>query len=328
MKAIGLLAVASFVLGATPAFAQDLNSGVFVDTHLGTAIELSGEKKRLTLSLRQDFARHSRGSIRLELSAPLDEDTRIAAFTGSSLDPVPGFRARVFIGGDSIRNAVTNGAGAPTPRSTSGLQMDPSGHEGDSLGFEGGAELAYAYDRLNVLDASDLSLEATQRSTYELRIGGRGAIHFFGNAHMSAMLTMQSGIEVARSSETESATVCTQHPSSDPSMTAESCEDGLLATTDASTEYAGYASVSTVVLFDVNLDGVQAGVNFSLNAYDLSRDASTRLVWRSVFFFSPTSRSVPVMFGVGFDVNSHPQRGDRELIPFAMLGGSLTGAAR
>jgi hypothetical protein len=294
--------------------------------------------------------------IRGELTAPLDEQTRIAALTerGHALP----FRIKLGVDLDLIqtalneylssnevnaamqlckeyREAVKSDAECPNTREFNEWLHRSGPAEGaftvrapHVVPWTLGLDLELGFDRKKVFDNKDVAVKAVEREAHDIKAA------FSAKAFPTAWLAipMQVGAAFENKFKTKSAMRCESFDSADAQITAQACEDALVLDSDSKSQTSMFVDAAVVATIPVTADDdLQPGVELrerldGLGAESFSRTSVT-------FFVTPTDKPIMTRFGVGlrFDValRDEPiekptyEEGDAWLTPLLLVGVGL-----
>jgi hypothetical protein len=256
--------VALTLLGVmAPALADD--AADTVDTlsspWRGAALRLASEDKRFVLAVNSLFKGFR---IRTDLSAPLDDETRTAAFVGKT-GLAPGFRGALYLGYDSTYRALDldagdqgllpacERAGIPNAKCTQKrldekLRLDGKPAARSEAYWGIGVEASYAYDRQSAF----MNDVATNKETFpvsDLQVDASAVITWPNRL----TLTLRAGYE--RSNQVSFATFrrCVALPSTDMSVSGTACGDAKYVVSDPDPEGSYHARAAVAYYPDDSL---------------------------------------------------------------------------
>jgi hypothetical protein len=216
-----------------PVLADDSQDAAdtIASTWTGGALRLAADDKRFVLALT---TLHDGVRVRGEASAPLDGDTRTAAFVGRR-GIAPGFRGSFYVGYESTFRALTLTAADQTLRAyCERKHIDPclQSKVDEQMRRDGqpaaraerywgaGLDFSYAYDRKTAF-VDDVASDTTDYRVTDLQIDASAVL----TLPSRWTLTARAGYERANRVSLGDFRRCTTLPSTDMTVRGEACSD-------------------------------------------------------------------------------------------------------
>ncbi|MCA9609204.1 MAG: hypothetical protein KC619_26565 [Myxococcales bacterium] len=301
------------------ALAQELSaSGLLGESPYGVYAQVaeSNSNARLFYRLDADSFVH-----RTEISLPLDATSREAAFVRDE-NLATGFRGYTFFGGRFVGPATvpasTTGGSAPPGGTTTG------GRNGTFA--ELGGEASFSYDRVELRDMSDLTVQADARDSYHFEIGGRLFVWEQVHPNWTWFAAPRLGFRLQRAITSAQAQLCS--PVAMNPMLAERCSTVRFlesAESDTGDVPYFYARLGGGVTFD--LGAHRLGLYGEVASTDLFTDAT--IVPRLMLFFTPNiAGALGLLFGVGVQTQFVTETGTSTTTPYLVVGGQAPWGGR
>jgi hypothetical protein len=278
------LAVLALLSLAGPARADDARdtADTIASTWTGGALRLAADDKRFVLALttlREGLR------ARVELSAPLDDNTRTAAFVGKD-GIVPGFRGNFYVGYDSTFSAL-----ALTPSDQELLaycerkkiepcllskvqaEQERNGQPLARQGFYWGAglNLSYAFDRKTAY-VDDIAADTSDFRTSDLQLDATAIVTLPSRWTFS----VRAGYERANKVALGDFRRCMPLPSTDMAVTGEACTDEKVLLSDPPAKHSTHVRLAGAYYpFASLLAQYISATELRLNAENLSTDSAS-----------------------------------------------------
>jgi hypothetical protein len=250
------LVVATSVVSAGAAFAGDSadTADTIASPWSGGALRLAEGDKRfvLALSTLQDGTQ-----VRGEVSAPLDDTTRTAAFVTKD-GIAPAFRGAFHIGRESTygdlalaesdagllpfcesNHIPTNDCSNQSDKVKDARKQEGQPVHGDGRYWSYGLDVSFAYDRKTAY-RDDVGAATAEFTSTDLQIGGSVALNTSG----SWAFTARIGYERANTVDLGDFRRCQALPSTDASITGQVCNDAHYLRSDPGPQSSGYGRVA------------------------------------------------------------------------------------
>ncbi len=352
------LAGIAFFLATTTARADGVqSSSLTVLPTNGAFIKISESEKRAFIQIANSI---SSFRYNVALSAPLDGDTRRAAFTDDEgLAPgVAGNASFVFssalhdlateAGRDSFKRgklcvefneANPTPPGEPIPACT-GSKYDEWLRErlvrevskewiplpdSSRFFFEAGADVSASYDRMSAY-SGDVATSQVSISKSDIKLNGVFRVYW---APWLA-LTLKPGVEWSKAPRTRKFTRCSELKSGDAAVTGRSCDDtALFLRSSPPLSISGTVQATLTAIAPISITKANPGAEASLGWDAVGGIQRRRLTLTS--FLAPTTQPVVTRFGVGVEMtealDDDPDgafvAGKKWWTPFLIVGGTL-----
>lgn len=283
----------------TAARAQDdAASGILTYSNYGGMLTISERDKRFVGSLAQQFEDVPL-TLRLELSAPLDTDTRVATLVGAR-GLAPGFGGSIYLGWSSFASVLNR----------------PDLSETGADGIEVGGQFSLSYDRFDVRDATDASVTHVAEPA---RVAAHARIigHLEPDARVHMAVYALLGYRFRHLVDTRPIRVC-DDVATTGTATVEHCEDVRQLRGMATDSHLASARLGWLGLFDLGLADTQLGGNVEVG-FETPGDATAWLL-RAILFFSPLTQPASLRFGIGTDVRISTPGDAVEATLYALVG--------
>lgn len=315
------LTAALIAAASTPAAADDsVGTGDTVaSTWSGSAFQLAESDKRFNLALGTllDGVR-----LRAEVSAPLDDTTRTAAFLGKT-GVAPAFRTALHIGYDSTYRALAlepadgdllayceaNKIDPCTESKVAEVKLQAAAarkHNGQPVGVAArywafGLDVAYAYDRTTAYVGDVAAATTATFSDTDLQIGASAMLYVPGGW----VATLRGGYERSNKVDIGDFMRCDALPSSNMSVTGQTCSDQHYLIDDPGPQQSAYLRVSGAY-YPVHslLANYVSAAELRLNLENITTDAASFDVHLLVFAKGLDVGGGNIRVGVGTTVRT------------------------
>lgn len=288
-----LVVVLAICTGARPVHADDPQdtADTLVSPWRGAAMRLAADEKRFVLAFNTLFE-----GVRLrgEASAPLDGDTRVAAFAGTK-GLAPGFRGALYLGYDSTYRALALGAGDPAllaycerhqikpclqSKADEQMRLDGQPPARSEMYWGAGIGVSYAYDGKTAF-VDDVASKTDDFRVTNLQLDASAVLSWPNRLAVSARVGYERADRVSLANFRR----CVTLPSTSMSVTGVSCSDAQYLLSDPAPEGSGHARTSFAYYpFDSLLAHYIAATELRVNAENVLTDAASLDVHLIAFF--------------------------------------------